>query len=383
VRLGDVIMFAKNSVRNSTNDQFYHLLGDPTLRLAMPTCSVQITKHVPDSMKALSRMEVTGIIHSSKFAATEFQGQILFKALDSQKQRNYIVNQWKTWNYKLPGNTIFRGEASVTDGQFKTQFIVPKDITYGGRDGSFNAFYWQDDFFGSGNLNGIFVGGTQASFDDHEGPNIIIGFEGQNFISGGYVSPSAVLKLTISDSLSGVNIAGDIGHEITMILDHVEDEKIELNDYFHYDRNSYLVGNISYPLMNLSEGTHHIQIKAWDNCNNSSQTEAEFTVISLDKLVIRDLLNYPNPFSNSTEFTFVVSQDCGIEIKIYTLSGRLICKLDQLKAESGFNHFHWDGCDQDGDPVANGVYLYKVCASCYDGRRKIHAEQIEKCVIMR
>lgn len=383
VRLGDIVMYAKNSMGNTLNDQLYNLIGDPSMRLLMPSCSVQVTKHAPDSMKALSQMQVEGRIESFGNSIPTFQGKILFKAFDSQIQRSYIVNQWTTWHYTLPGNTIFRGTATVTDGKFKTTFIVPKDITYGGSDGRLSAFYWQDDFFGSGNLDSIYVGGTESDFGDHKGPTINIGFDGQDFMSGGFVPPNPMLKITILDSLSGVNIAGDIGHKITMILDNVQDEKIELNDYFNYEQNSYLMGSISYPLTNLEEGTHIIQVKAWDNCNNSSQSEVEFTVVSHENLVIRDLLNYPNPFSSSTAFTFWVNQPCEVQIKIYTLSGRLIYQLDQLNAETGFNHFHWDGWDQDGDPLANGVYLYKVCASRFNGTRTIHAEQIEKCVIMR
>ena len=383
VRLGDSIMLAKNSTGNSKNDQLFHLLGDPTLRLAMPHCLVQITNCNPDSMKALCKMEVGGKVQHLRDQGTDFNGQLFFKAFDSQKERSYFVNQWKTYEYKLPGNTIFRGETSVTDGTFNTQFIVPKDITYGGGAGRFSAFYWQDDLFGAGNQDNISVGGTQVNFDDQDGPIINIGFEGQDFLPGGFAPSNPVLRLLISDSLSGVNIAGDIGHKITMVLDNDEADKVDLNDYFHYDRDSYLTGQLSYPLTDLSEGIHHVQIKAWDNCNNSSQSEAEFNIVSLGKLVIRDLLNYPNPFSNSTEFTFWASQDCKIQIKIYTLAGRLICKIDDLNAQTGFNHFNWNGRDQDGDPLANGVYLYKIYANCPNGSKNIHTEQIEKCVIMR
>lgn len=383
VRLGDAVMLAKNSTGNSKNDQLFHLLGDPTLRLAMPQCLAQITSCSPDSMKALCKMEVAGKVQHWGSQTTDFNGQVFFRAFDSQKQRAYFVNQWKTYEYKLPGNTIFRGEVSVTEGQFNTQFIIPKDITYGGREGRFSAFYWQNDLFGAGNRDNIIVGGTQVNFDDRDGPTIIIGFEGQDFLPGGFAPPNPVLKVIISDSVSGVNIAGDIGHKITMVLDNNEAERVDLNDYFHYDRGSYLAGHLSYPLTDLSEGIHHVQVKAWDNCNNSSQSEAEFNIVSLGKLVIRNLLNYPNPFSNSTEFTFWASQDCNVQIKIYTLAGRLICKLDDLNAQTGFNHFHWNGQDQDGDLLANGVYLYKIYARCFNGSKNIHTEQIEKCVIMR
>lgn len=383
LRLGDVIMLAKNSTGNNKNDQLYHLLGDPTLRLAMPQCSIEITNYTPDTMKALNKMEVQGKVQILGEPAPAFNGQLLFKAFDSQKRRDYVVNQWKTYQYKLPGNTIFRGDVSVTDGQFNSRFIIPKDITYGGKEGKFSAFYWRHDLFGAGSLENIIVGGTQTNFNDQDGPEIVIGFDGPDFMPGGFVPPNPVLNITISDSGSGVNIAGDIGHKITMILDHASHETIELNDYFQYQRDSYLAGNISYPLTNLSEGVHHIMVKAWDNCNNSAQSATEFSIVSRDKLVIRDVYNYPNPFSHSTEFTFRVSQDCNVEIKIYTITGRLICQIDNLAAQAGFNHFHWTGQDQDGDGLANGVYLYKVSASCFDGPKKIHVEQLEKCMIMR
>ena len=189
------------------------------------------------------------------------------------------------------------------------------------------------------------------------------------------------MKIIIEDEISGVNIAGDIGHKIILTLD--ENEKIDLTDYFQYEQDSYTAGKILYPLTNISEGNHQVSIKAWDNCNNSSVAGADFTVVSNDQLILRDLLNYPNPFSTNTEITFWINQDCDVCIKIYTLSGRLIRTIDRLRAENGFNHFYWDGMDQDQDSLANGVYLYKVSASRFNGTQKIFTHEIQKCVIVR
>jgi len=200
-------------------------------------------------------------------------------------------------------------------------------------------------------------------------------------LSGGVVSPNAELKIEIEDKKSGINIAGDIGHKIILTLD--SEKKIELTDYFQYDQDSYTAGKISYPLLNIAEGKHEIKIKAWDNSNNSSLADADFTVISNDQLVIRDLLNYPNPFSNGTEFTFWINLESAVEIKIYTMSGRLIRTIKNLQADSGFNHFFWDGLDQDNDQLANGVYLYKVIASSLNGTQRLLRHEIQKCVIVR
>jgi len=156
-----------------------------------------------------------------------------------------------------------------------------------------------------------------------------------------------------------------------------------LTDYFQYDQDSYTAGKIFYPLKNVMEGGHEIHIKAWDNSNNSSSAETNFYVVLNDQLVIRDLLNYPNPFPTGTEFTFWINLDSDVEIKIYTIAGRLIRVLKNLQAHSGFNHFYWDGLDQDQDLLANGVYLYKICANSLNGTRRLFRHEIQKCVIVR
>ena len=57
-----------------------------------------------------------------------------------------------------------------------------------------------------------------------------------------------------------------------------------------------------------------------------------------------------------------------IQIKIYTIAGRLIKEIDKNSSELkfDFNKIYWDGRDEDGDPIANGVYLYKVIMQAGD-----------------
>ena len=93
------------------------------------------------------------------------------------------------------------------------------------------------------------------------------------------------------------------------------------------------------------------------------------------------VINYPNPFSDETTFTFQYQSPNGIgeaTIKIYTVYGRLIREIRDT-ARAGFNKIAWDGRDEDGDLVANGVYLYKVVVD--DGEKTL--EKIEKLAITR
>ncbi len=78
----------------------------------------------------------------------------------------------------------------------------------------------------------------------------------------------------------------------------------------------------------------------------------------------------PNPFADATVFTFRQNQTVplDVEVKIYTLAGRLIQSLEQTSAGEPFVRIPWDGRDRDGDVLANGVYLYKLIVRTADGR---------------
>ena len=94
---------------------------------------------------------------------------------------------------------------------------------------------------------------------------------------------------------------------------------------------------------------------------NSADIERTFQVEQDMKLL--DVYNYPNPFAGVTYFTFKLTQiPDEMKLKIYTVAGRLIKEFNKSAAELNydFNEIYWDGRDQDGDLVANGVYIYKV-----------------------
>ncbi|MFQ5751470.1 MAG: FlgD immunoglobulin-like domain containing protein, partial [bacterium] len=128
----------------------------------------------------------------------------------------------------------------------------------------------------------------------------------------------------------------------------------------------------------LIEGEHQIEVMAKDGAGNLRYFQAPFYVSS--EFLIANVMNYPNPFQNETEFTYILTQDADqVKIKIYTIAGRLIRELDFLPNRVGFNHFSWNGLDHDQDTLANGVYLYKIIARKGDQQMEV----VEKFVVMR
>jgi len=141
---------------------------------------------------------------------------------------------------------------------------------------------------------------------------------------------------------------------------------------------------VDYTLEGLEEGPHMVAIKAWDNLNNFSSASMAFEVAK-EGVLIRgnEVLNYPNPFdpsSEETQFYYELGRPARVTVKVYTVAGRLIRTMPEEEAMQGYNQSHaWDGKDQDGDWVANGVYLYKLVAHA-EGKR---AEVYGKVVVMR
>lgn len=80
-----------------------------------------------------------------------------------------------------------------------------------------------------------------------------------------------------------------------------------------------------------------------------------------DRSGISDVLNYPNPFSKSTVFIFNLTHDAdAVQITIYTINGRLVRKLTALPGSKDYNELSYDGRDEDGNQLCNGVYFYNL-----------------------
>jgi hypothetical protein len=140
-----------------------------------------------------------------------------------------------------------------------------------------------------------------------------------------------------------------------------------------------------YTLGKLSEGRHSLVLKAWDINNNSSEKTTEFIVASSEKMALAHVLNYPNPFTTHTSFFFEHNRPCegiNIQVQVYTVSGKLVKTLEGFSLCNGTREtgLTWDGRDDFGDPLAKGVYVYRLRVRSPDGDS---AEKLEKLVLLR
>jgi hypothetical protein len=122
----------------------------------------------------------------------------------------------------------------------------------------------------------------------------------------------------------------------------------------------------------LTDGTYRLVVSSKDVSGNNSGAvdySVQFRVIT--KQAISNLLPYPNPFSTSTRFAYTLTGDSPLnqgnpmKIQILTISGKVVREitqdeLGQLKVGTHLTDYAWDGKDDYGGSLANGVYLYRV-----------------------
>ncbi len=395
-RIGETLRRTKatpsGAVRNSRN---FALLGDPSMRLAFPELRATVKQVSADTLRALSVVQVTGIIEDGAGAPlSTFNGRIQLTFYDKPTTVMTLADESPLPPYQpivpkpfqVRESVLYDGLATVTAGRWTVSFVVPRDIGYSYGPGKISLYAWSADRDAAGANTAIIVGGSSLNtVDDRIAPEIKLFMDDLSFQNGGTTGTDATLIAPLSDA-SGINTAGTgIGHEITVLLDGNRQNVLVMNPYYTSDVDSYQSGTVRYLFKGLTPGPHTLTLKAWDTFNNSAERTLEFVVANKEGLTLSHVLNYPNPFANHTTFHFDHNRqgdDLDVQVQLFTVTGRLVRTL-QTRAASATSHLAelvWDGRDEYGDVLGRGVYVYKVnVRSTRDGS---HASKYEKLVIL-
>ena len=202
---------------------------------------------------------------------------------------------------------------------------------------------------------------------DSTNPVFNITFDGKEIINGDLVSAKPEVVITLKDNsplpLDTSYFTLIHTNDGTAKILHFSDPDIQYS-YTPYPNSESRI--IWHPT--LEQGEHILEILAKDASGNFfDSTSYRITFDVVTEYDLRDVYNYPNPFTDGTWFTFKVTGDKlpdELYVKIYTVAGRLIRTINipssALGQDIGFKKVFWDGKDEDGDEIANGVYFYKM-----------------------
>lgn len=390
-RVGDAV-FRTKQYYASLNDRKFLLFADPALRLIIPRYSTSVDTINGSStnqvirLKALGKASFSGRTLKNNAESLITNGKLELVVFDAQKKVSLTDEIGFRFDFVEQGNLLFKGTYSVKNGRFNGEFILPKDIAFSNERAKVLAYFYTGQIDGVGSMTNVVINDIDSvAFVDLKGPEISIYLNNPSFKPGDFVAEESTLFVEIFDE-SGINIStSSIGRRIEAFLDD-DQVGIDLSEYYRSKLDDYRYGEVVYKLPKLSLGKHKIKVKARDIFNNSSVREVEFNVAESDEIKIYNVFNYPNPLVDKTYFTFqkvtlVDDVPVDVEIKIYTISGKLINRIERHGLTGSFIAIEWDGRDIDGDQVANGLYIYKITVRTSDGLRK--AESFGRLVVMK
>ena len=302
------------------------------------------------------------------------------KDMDSLLVRYWIQDQFGQ-NHVIP----YERQAPLLAGQSLIDTIVVNTFGYPG----INTFWievnpidpttGQFDQLEQYHFNNI----AQIQFkvnEDNINPVLDVTFDGLHILDGEIVSPRPEIHIRLNDENPYLlmNEESDTAFFSVFLTPEFSGELIPVNFrnglgeevmQFIPANSSDNVSSIYYQPEGLEDGVYTLIVIASDKSGNESgdiNYRINFEVINESS--ITEILNYPNPFSTRTHFVFTLTGSeipDYFKIEIMTINGTVVKEifkedLGDLRIGRNVTDYYWDGRDNFGDQLANGIYLYRV-----------------------
>ena len=276
--------------------------------------------------------------------------------------------------------TVRNTNTGVTTEKFDTLSTLAR-----GEELAFSAKFYSLEYFGD-NLLTVFMNPRlqaeqlyennilQADFTvipDNVNPVLDVAFDGIKIMDGDIISPTPLISVQLRDENKFLIREDTVG--INLYLSKCDScERVRLNydgqnvQYFASQDNNF---RLEYRPERLEDGKYTLSVEAEDVSGNRAGAEdykVNFEVINKSSLT--HFYPYPNPFSTNMRFVFTLTGTevpDDIRIQIMTITGKIVRtitkdELGAIRIGDNVSEFAWDGTDEYGDKLANGVYLYKV-----------------------
>jgi len=421
--LGETMRLSQNRMPNNPHDiQQFVLLGDPAISLALPkhrivTDSINgicVTQKI-DTIRVLDHASISGrIVTFDTTFLPNFNGEVFITVFDSPTISRTLGNRNSTSNQNNPviefetqNSIVFRGRVPVVNGEFRVEFMTPRNISFIPRYGkiSYYAFCRDNLVDATGVFEAIIGGYNRDNFEiDAEQPIVELFLNNENFVSGNISCPNPILFARISDWYGISHSGAGLGHNISLVLNGDYRNQVWLNDFFEnlgtievnylpenseHNADSILrtrhIGRLLYQMFDMPPGRHHLRLRVSNVFNKSVDTVLEFVVVPDDNLVIGTLYNYPNPVRDFTRFYFTHNAPRRVtswEIDFFDISGRWVTRItptvspQESLSANGFA-IVTEPLDL-GSRLGQGLYVYRLRVVFEDGST---AERTEKMIV--
>ena len=349
--------------RQRYNNERYVLFGEPVVRMPNAEFKISLDSQL-DSIKALDRMKVSGTVDGLDNGFVD----LVLREGRSQKRMALEVAD-DSVDVFYDGSLIYSEKIPVKGGRFTTEFVTPRKISIGDTAAEFSAWAYSSNESAVGRtwLRDLVISGISNyadSLNDTLPPTIQVqscyaGGMATNFADGETVklqSP-ACLQVVIEDS-TALDFREQADEGISFEIVGVQDP---FHPWPYLEQTSKRAKlRMNFNSEQYPAGKYVFKVMANDVLDNRSIKTLNVEITDDMESGLADVFNAPNPMGKKgTTFYFknlAVDRDSKVDIFIYNQNGKLVRVLKD--AVSGVTH--WNGRDNHGRPLANGLYHYVV-----------------------
>ncbi len=142
------------------------------------------------------------------------------------------------------------------------------------------------------------------------------------------------------------------------------------NDGNHFNDSINQMPNTAVPA-NVANALHYASDHLPVYADFISKTATDIAHGDLSQNGFRLEQNHPNPFNPTTVIAYQVPAPTTVTLVIYNLLGQKVRTLVQETVPAGLNRAWWDARNDAGNPVAGGIYLYRIEAGEFVQTRKM------------
>ncbi|MDD4289715.1 MAG: FlgD immunoglobulin-like domain containing protein [Patescibacteria group bacterium] len=126
-------------------------------------------------------------------------------------------------------------------------------------------------------------------------------------------------------------------------------------------------GFITIPIPN-PDLEYKVETRYWQNANTMTDIDDPITPPAESPVLNQ---NYPNPFNIQTSISYTIPKSGNVQIEIYNVKGQLVKTLVSGDKTSGDYSVTWNGTDQNGQLVSQGIYFYKMVSGKFSSTKKM------------
>jgi hypothetical protein len=350
---------SEDTVEHSAEQlKYWRILYKPLVDLAV----------VPNVALTFDTLMPQGRPNVVNFAVQNLTGLVTDSTIVKVQTRDVANNLVQTQNIKL--NSLKPFEKVTLSSEISTAEIPGKNMFQ--INVNPNKIFNEQTFVNNSYENSFTVG------NDKINPLLDVTFDGVHISNGDIVSAKPHIMAKIKDNSQYLKLNDTAQIECYLQRpNELNEHRVYFNDTLTFEpaKSAISAENAAFVHFKpnlLEDGIYTFSINAKDKSGNAAgQQRYSISFKIINQQMVSNMLNYPNPFSTSTRFVFTLTGSeipDNLKVQIMSSTGRVVrevtrAELGVLRIGRNVSEFVWDGTDQLGDKLANGVYFYRLISS--------------------